>query len=327
MGRLLYQSLFLSIPRGIILNSVGYRFALGRPPVDTISHPTMSDLLSFTLGNALVEPAIHRITLGDTSTKVEPRIMKVLMCLVEHAGQVVERDVLIQAAWPDGHSSDEGLTKVISYLRKALGDKARNACIIETIPKRGYRLKAPVFPVIQVPPAPKISDPTTLPHQQGIPLPKPGTQIKWLWSAIVVLFCMVVGQGYYYHQSQHAQAKESPLPALVLDQMRHFSTISPESLRVVMAPHPPQKGLHTIMIADSTGQAHVSATLKTNGVACPPAASGQQELHGSVIFTDSLRLSPAAVSCSDFSLSTLSPHLPVNTLTLIRKVSQETEVF
>jgi DNA-binding winged helix-turn-helix (wHTH) protein len=44
--------------------------------------------------------------------------------------------------------TDEVLTRVISELRRALSDDAKRPRLIETIPKIGYRIIAPVEPVI-----------------------------------------------------------------------------------------------------------------------------------------------------------------------------------
>jgi DNA-binding NarL/FixJ family response regulator len=65
--------------------------------------------------------------------------MDVLICLVEHGGKLVERDVIIERVW--GRStSDEALTRCISELRAALDDQGPAPRYIQTVPKRGYRL-------------------------------------------------------------------------------------------------------------------------------------------------------------------------------------------
>jgi non-specific serine/threonine protein kinase len=56
----------------------------------------------------------------------------------------VSRDELIEAVWKHPHVSDEALSRCISLLRHALGDDPAQPRFLETIPKRGYRLVAPV---------------------------------------------------------------------------------------------------------------------------------------------------------------------------------------
>ncbi len=70
--------------------------------------------------------------------------MEVLMQLADHGGQVVSREELLDKVWPGVVVGDEALTQGVIKLRRALGDDPRSPSYIETIPKRGYRLIAPV---------------------------------------------------------------------------------------------------------------------------------------------------------------------------------------
>jgi TolB-like protein/Tfp pilus assembly protein PilF len=68
--------------------------------------------------------------------------MEVLVCLADHSGKTVSKEELLQTAWQDTFVSDAALTHCISELRRVFEDDAREPHIIETIPKRGYRLIA-----------------------------------------------------------------------------------------------------------------------------------------------------------------------------------------
>jgi len=70
--------------------------------------------------------------------------MDVLVCLAEHAGAPVSKEELLQTVWPNTYVTNDVLKGAISDLRRALDDNARQPRVIETIPKRGYRLIAPV---------------------------------------------------------------------------------------------------------------------------------------------------------------------------------------
>ena len=70
--------------------------------------------------------------------------MAVLLYLVERHEEVISREELLDAVWPDIHVGDDSLTAAIIKIRRALGDNARNPTHIETIPKRGYRLVSPL---------------------------------------------------------------------------------------------------------------------------------------------------------------------------------------
>ncbi|MEJ2190666.1 MAG: winged helix-turn-helix domain-containing protein, partial [Acidobacteriota bacterium] len=70
--------------------------------------------------------------------------MDVLLCLAEQAGELVERQQIVDRVWATEYISDNTLTHAIAELRRALGDDARNPSLIETIHRKGYRLIAPV---------------------------------------------------------------------------------------------------------------------------------------------------------------------------------------
>jgi DNA-binding winged helix-turn-helix (wHTH) protein/TolB-like protein len=98
----------------------------------------------FRIGECLIEPRQNRIVRGDTQVHVESRVMDVLVCLAERAGEVVSRDTLNAQVWGNVVVTDQAVTNCISELRQHLGDDRSAHRVIETIPKRGYRLAAPV---------------------------------------------------------------------------------------------------------------------------------------------------------------------------------------
>jgi len=100
----------------------------------------------FRVGPWLVRPSLNTISQNGTSNRVEPKMMGVLVCLAEHAGEVVPKENLLQAVWPETFVSDDVLKRSVSELRRVFGDDAHESRIIETIPKRGYRLLVDVTP-------------------------------------------------------------------------------------------------------------------------------------------------------------------------------------
>ena len=103
-----------------------------------------SGVASFFVADWLVEPKSNSLIRGEESTHVEPKAMRVLTMLAANAGQVVTRQELEDSIWADMVVGPDSLTNTVIKLRRALKDNARNASIIETIPKTGYRLIAPV---------------------------------------------------------------------------------------------------------------------------------------------------------------------------------------
>ena len=60
--------------------------------------------------------------------------------LLEQRGRIVSKDVLAAAVWPNSVVTDESISRCVSDIRKALGDKSHTA--LKTFPKRGYQLNA-----------------------------------------------------------------------------------------------------------------------------------------------------------------------------------------
>ena len=99
----------------------------------------------FVLNNRfLVNPVINNLSDKKTgkNVRLEPRLMNVLCFLAVNAGQLVSREQLIEAVWNNYGGADEGLNQAISFLRKLLDDP--NKKVIETIPTKGYLLKATI---------------------------------------------------------------------------------------------------------------------------------------------------------------------------------------
>jgi Tol biopolymer transport system component/DNA-binding winged helix-turn-helix (wHTH) protein len=101
--------------------------------------------------------------------------MQVLLVLAAEPGEVFSKEDLVSSVWGNIHVSREVLTRAISELRRALDDDAKSPAIIQTIPKKGYRLLAPVssLPSEELPgalPAPVPKPRVRFPKQQAIGL-------------------------------------------------------------------------------------------------------------------------------------------------------------
>jgi serine/threonine-protein kinase len=107
----------------------------------------VDSLKGFRIGEWRVEPTLNQIFRDaepDHGVRLEPKAMQVLAYLAERAGTVVDKDSVIRDVWEGAFVTNEVLTNAIWELRRALGDDARSSVYIQTIPKRGYRLVAPV---------------------------------------------------------------------------------------------------------------------------------------------------------------------------------------
>lgn len=100
----------------------------------------------FKLGAWQVDPLLNQLkqTDGNVTRHLEPRLAKLLCYLAAHELQVVERDTLVAVLWPRVIVNENSLTRAVSELRKLLVlESDPDRVYIETIPKRGYRLRIP----------------------------------------------------------------------------------------------------------------------------------------------------------------------------------------
>ena len=81
---------------------------------------------------------------GTQALHLKAKAFDVLCYLVAHAGQLVTKDELFAAVWPELEVSEGVLTNCVGELRKALGDTTQTPRFIATVRGRGYRFIAPV---------------------------------------------------------------------------------------------------------------------------------------------------------------------------------------
>ncbi|HEX9706754.1 MAG TPA: winged helix-turn-helix domain-containing protein [Steroidobacteraceae bacterium] len=98
----------------------------------------------FRLGAWQVRPDLCTLEREGRSVPLEPKTMGVLLCLAQHAPQVVTREQFIAEVWNGRIVTDEVLSRAISLLRSQLEDDAHEPRFVRTIPRVGYALIAPV---------------------------------------------------------------------------------------------------------------------------------------------------------------------------------------
>ena len=114
----------------------------------------------FLVAGCAVEPTGLQVTVDGRKVRVEAKVMLVLVYLAEHAGRVVSRAELEERLWPGRVVTEDSVTKAIAKLRRVFRDDARDPRVIETIPKRGYRLIAGVTRISEArPPSVSASGP------------------------------------------------------------------------------------------------------------------------------------------------------------------------
>jgi transcriptional activator of cad operon len=105
------------------------------------STPTM-----LRVGDWCVNPASSQISRDGETSRVEERTMRLLLCLAEHAGEIVSIEDLLTHVWSDVTVSQDSVYQAVASLRRLLRDDPKQPAYIATVPRLGYRMVAKVGP-------------------------------------------------------------------------------------------------------------------------------------------------------------------------------------
>jgi len=104
-----------------------------------------------------LEAGQRRLLFQGQPVPLKPKILDLLLYLVEMRGQLVVKEDLMREIWPDSIVEENNITVSMSILRKTLGDDQLTHQFIETVPRRGYRFLAEVTEVPAEKPAASVA--------------------------------------------------------------------------------------------------------------------------------------------------------------------------
>jgi len=111
------------------------------------------------MGNALrigawsVDSVRGHLSRDGETVQLDSRALRLLLHLASRPGEVVSIDALLDHVWPDVTVSPDSVYQAVTSLRRQLGDDPKKPAYIETVPRQGYRLVAPVSRIDAPPPA------------------------------------------------------------------------------------------------------------------------------------------------------------------------------
>jgi len=138
--------------------------------------------------------------------KLQGKVYKALVVLIEHAGEIVKREALRVSLWPDGTyvNYDANVNTTVNKLRQTLGDSAEQPVFVNTIPRLGYSFVAKVE-FLNQPLTPRgmrekesASNPSSENSRKGrFSFLRSSIDSPWLTAGIVALliFGMLLGAG------------------------------------------------------------------------------------------------------------------------------------
>ena len=97
-----------------------------------------------------LEQAQQRLLYRGEPVVLKPKILDLLLFLIQSRGQLIAKEDLMRGIWPDTIVEENNITVSMSILRKTLGEDRHKPQFIETVPRRGYRFVAEVIEIEQI---------------------------------------------------------------------------------------------------------------------------------------------------------------------------------
>lgn len=96
------------------------------------------------VGEWTVDRVTGEISRGSESSRLDLRSLRLLLALADRAPQVVSIDELLNHVWPEVTVAPDSVYQAITALRRQLSDNSKQPIYIESLPRIGYRMIAPV---------------------------------------------------------------------------------------------------------------------------------------------------------------------------------------
>jgi transcriptional activator of cad operon len=149
------------------------------------------------IGEWIVNPSLDSISKGTETQKLEPRTMRLLLCLADAAGEVVSVDRLLNEVWTGVVVGSASVYQAVSQLRKLLGDVDPEPTYIATVPRKGYRLIAAVKrldPPSAITSSVGVATPAEASPAAAAPLPaRRRSRLRLILGAAAIIALIVVG--------------------------------------------------------------------------------------------------------------------------------------
>ena len=168
---------------------------------------------SYRIGDWLFRSELNQLERDGEVVRLEPRVGDLLGFFAQSADQVVSREQIMEAIWPNVVVGDEAINNAVNKLRRALGDDRQQPDYIETLPKLGYRLIAAVEPLSPVTEATPASAAPAIPPSTGeIPIAATRSRLAAIVSIAAAVFVLGILSWIYLQQAPVQETTAGPAP-------------------------------------------------------------------------------------------------------------------
>ena len=128
-----------------------------------------TEVLFYQFDDVVIDLRAGRVSKAGAPVPLEPKAYDLLVLLASRQGALVTKQEVLDTVWAGVYVTDNAVARVVAQIRRNLGDVARGARYIETVPTRGYRFIGPVTRVGHPPAAAPPRPPGGLPAESGPP--------------------------------------------------------------------------------------------------------------------------------------------------------------
>ena len=226
------------------------------------------------IGEWCVNPTSGQISRDGETARVEVRTMRLLLCLAEHAGEVVSIDDLLNHVWPDVTVTPDSVYQAVASLRRLLGDDPRQPSYIATVPRLGYCMVATVGPWADQRPDQR-PDPSAAtssarasggeyPSISGVPTSARSTRTTFRWIAGAALCLVLVLASAFLFRGKVPDSDHSASAAVALQPERSIAVLPFLDLT---------EGMHEEEFADGMTEELIDKFSKIPGLRVPAPTS------------------------------------------------------
>ena len=191
--------------------------------------------------------------------------MRLLLCLAEHAGEVVSIDDLLNQVWSEVIVAPDSVYQAVASLRRLLGDDPKQPTYIATVPRLGYRMVATVSPWAD----PSIAQTGTSHNEHlrpaattDVPTPGPRLRTAFKWAAVAAL-CLALAVAFLFY-GRAANNNQSASPAVAPQPQKSIAVLPFLDLTDKMNQEP---------FADGMTEELIDKLSKVPGLRVPPPTS------------------------------------------------------
>ena len=215
------------------------------------------------IGAWRVDPSSGSITRNGETIRLDVRAMRLLLCLAGRPGQVVSIDDLISNVWGEVAVSPDSVYQALTSLRRQLGDDSRQPAYIETVPRLGYRMIAPVGPWQESSPQPTATPTAPEEAKTNASSSKPSSRrvVGIVWAAVALAVAVALGFGL------HARFASDNRPGALA------SAAPPQASVGVLPFLDLTAGMHNEEFADGMTEELIDKLSKVQGLSVPSATS------------------------------------------------------